>query len=104
MLDREILIAVIAALSAVLVALIGVGLPLLASARKHAKQANEQVTNDHPTNLRVEQDERHTANVSRLGRLERKVTDQGKSIGKIAAHLGIEDTIPNAPNRRARPK
>jgi hypothetical protein len=103
MLDTEVLVAIIAANSAVLVALIGVGLPMLVSARKHAKQANEQVTNDHATNLRVESDERHSENASRLGRLERKVTDQGRAIGKIATHLGIEDTIPNTPNRRARP-
>lgn len=97
---QGVLIATITALSAVIVALLTVGLPLLASARKHARQANEQVTNKHTTNLRDEQDERHKANTSRLGSLEAGQRQLVRSITRIEDHLGIERTTPRPSTRR----
>jgi hypothetical protein len=99
---------VLIALIGGLVAMYGVTIPLLVSARKHAKTASDQVTNSHETNLREDLDEKHEDNAGRLGRVEGKVkglrtdvTSLGRGIRRIEDHLGIEQTIP-APTRRRR--
>lgn len=96
----QLLVAIITGLVAIIVALVTVGLPMLTSARKHAKQANEQVTNNHKTNLRDEQDARHNANTSRLGALEAGQRQLVRAVGRIEDHLGIERTTPRPPTRR----
>jgi len=47
----------------------------------------DQVANDHPTNLREEQDTRHDENQSILARIVATQAGQGKAIG------GIRDTL-----------
>lgn len=81
--SEGVLIALIAAMAAMYAAT----LPLLISTRKHARQANYQVTNNHEKNLRDENDERHHENVSRLTRLEQLVE-------AIFDHLGLDHPKP----------
>lgn len=83
-----------------MVALYSVTIPLLLSARKHAKSANEQVTNAHTVNLRDDMDEKHSDNRSRLTLVERRVGNVERGVVRIQEHLGIEQTIPAAPRPR----
>ena len=88
-----VLVALVTALGAILVA-------LLNRTRQHAKAAREQVENNHPKNLRDEQDERHGENVSRLDSLERGQLQLQRAVGSIQDHLGIERTMPRPPPRK----
>jgi len=98
--DVELQLELIKQLGAILVALTiltGTVVTVLANrARTHAKAARYQVENDHKTNLRDEQDQRHRDNTSRLGILETRVGGMEKSLGRIEDHLGIERTIPTS--------
>ena len=82
-----------------LVAMYGVTIPLLVSTRRHAKQANEQVTNSHTTNLRDDMDAKHTDNRGRLALVERRVGGVERGVQRIEDHLGIEHTQPRAPRK-----
>lgn len=100
-------VAIIGAQGAVIVALITIGLPLLASTRRHAKSANLQVTNSHETNLRDDLDEKHSDNSGRLGTLETGFETMRSDVGslkrgvsRIEEHLGIEQTIQPQPRRK----
>ncbi len=75
-----------------LVAMYGVTIPLLISARRHAKSANEQVTNAHTTNLRDDMDTKHTDNRGRLARVESRMGGVERGVRRIEDHLGIEQT------------
>jgi hypothetical protein len=91
---------VTAALVTGMLGLYGILIPLVFSARKHAKSANDQVTNSHTVNLRDDLDGKHSANSSRFGRLESRVGGIERGMGRIEDHLGIERT---KPVRRTRP-
>lgn len=87
-----------------MVALYSVTIPLLFSTRKHAKSADEQVTNSHTVNLRDDMDEKHSDNRSRLskvetrmGGVERRVGGVERGVQRIEDHLGIEHTRPRTP-------
>jgi len=99
-----ILVAVIGGLAVVFAA----ALPLLISTHRRAREAahdaavtRDQVTNDHPTNMRVEADERH-ADVMRLLRSHgRTLGRYGRRIDAVMKRLEIvEDTLPTHPHRR----
>lgn len=106
-------VAIISALSLVLVTLITVLVPLAFSTRRHSRtaatqsaQANEQVSNDHKTNFRVEADERHEQNTQAIAEVKRAVVSQGRAhsrrFTRIEKRLGVvEDTIPTT-RRRAK--
>lgn len=104
-----------AILGAAVLALIAVLIPLLLSTRRHAKNAAEQVTNDHPTNLRVELDERNAEYVSGIDDVKgmirsndrrngRRFAAVGRDIKSLERRIGlVEDTIPRpAPPIRRR--
>lgn len=74
--DPEVLKAVVAGASAVCVALLGLMgtvLGLLLQTRRHAKRADEQVSNNHDTNLREESDVRHAENLSSVNEVAKAV-------------------------------
>lgn len=92
-----------------LVAMYGVTIPLLISARRHAKSANvsataanEQVTNEHTTNLRDDMDSKHVDNRGRLSQVERRIGGVERGVQRIEDHLGIERTQPRAPRKASK--
>lgn len=98
--NDAVLVAVIGALALIIAALIARILPDIRSAKHDAAAAREQVENNHSTNLRVEQDKRHSANTSRLSQLEYGQKNLITSVARIEDHLGIERTLPRPPARR----
>lgn len=90
--------AVLIAVIGGVVAMYGVTIPLLVSARKHAKSANDQVKNSHTTNLRDDMDDNAEASRSRIARVERRVARIEGGIHRIENHLGIERPEPGRTN------
>lgn len=108
---------VIAAILLLIVALI----PILVSIRRkttaaatHAKEAADQVGNDHTTNMRVENDERHAETLRLLGELGSQMRTESRRNGRRFAHMDrridrmadrlevVEDTVPRPLVRRKR--
>lgn len=97
MVSEGVLIAVVASSTSLVgVIITAILAPLLLRINRHVKvaagaavSANEQVTNDHSTNLRVESDERHHENISRIGKLEELAETTAKAVLRIERHLGI---------------
>jgi predicted nucleic acid-binding protein len=92
---------IIGALSATIVALITIGLPLLASARKHARTAAAEMKNDHEKNVRTDLDDKHDelmrtlrAHGRRFGRIDRRIAGVERRLGVI------EDTQPHPRRNR----
>jgi hypothetical protein len=101
-----VIIAAITALIVSILGLIGTGAGMLFKLFQQGRnvaEIRENVVNDHPKNLRAEQDERHGENSTRLVNLERQQTDTLKALNRIEDHLGIEQTIPR-PLLRSRGK
>jgi uncharacterized protein HemX len=90
-----ILVAVIGGMALILAALIGVGIPALVSIRKHTVSTNNQVVNDHDTNMRVENDARHAAEMQLL-------RSQGRRLGRIERRLSIVETTQQKQNRESK--
>lgn len=99
-----ILVAVIGGLAVVIAA----ALPLLIVTHRRAREAahdaaltRDELTNDHPTNMRVEADGRH-ADVMRMLRSHgRTLGRYGRRIDAVMKRLElVEDTLPPNPHRR----
>jgi hypothetical protein len=89
--EPQVIAAIIAGLVALTVAvlgLMGVMLPLLIQTRQHARRADVQVSNNHPTNLREEADERHDENRRSLVSLSRQLNDVAGSVRGIQRDVG----------------
>jgi Mg2+/citrate symporter len=89
-------IALVSAAGLVLAAFMTVIVALLNRTRQHARAAREQVENSHTTNMREENDERHSENTTRLVNLQVNVahilgilTDHGDKI--IDSQVRIAD-------------
>lgn len=101
--DRDIALALIGAGQAVLVALIGVAAVFLSKVNGKVNKVREdsavtrtQVANDHSTNLREEQDERHLEATTTLGTIVDKLDEQGRKLdthGRRLDDLFSSDTV-----------
>lgn len=72
-----------------LLALIGVAIPFLVSLLRrtkrveaHTKETVEQVSNDHSTNFRVENDERHAETTAALAKLDATIRSNDRRAGR----------------------
>lgn len=105
--SESLLVAIVSVLGVVYTATIGALVPLLASIRKNAKVAADQVANSHDMPLREDLDAKHHDNSSRFGRLEGRVgrvesqvSATSRGVQRIEQHLGIEQTVPRPPQPR----
>lgn len=82
--SENLLTTLVGAGQAILVALIGAG---VLSTRRSVKRVQAQVENDHTTNMREEQDERHAENTRALSWLVGTVNNLVRDIGGIRQDL-----------------
>lgn len=115
-------VAIVGAQSAIIVALITIGLPLLVSTRRSARRADDasttaatashraaeaattaatEIANDHPKNVRDDLDDKH-------GEIMRTLRAHGRRFGRIDDRVDriarrlevVEDTVPHPRRRR----
>lgn len=114
--DPEVMKALIAAMAAVMVAIVGLLgalVPLMVQTKNHARRADVQVSNNHDTNLREEADTRHNENVTSLSELSRQVATVAGDVRGLRRDVGrlwtsdvdqadriteLERTQPRGPN------
>ena len=100
-----VLIAIIAAVQAITVALVGVVAVRLGGVRRDAAAARVQLTNDHQTNFREETDSRHEETLQLFGEVRKDIGGIRGDIrelgGRVTTLEQLELTEP--PRRKRRP-
>lgn len=75
--------------------------PVLVEMRDNLRVVKHEVKNDHKTNLRTEQDERHDENKGLLESIDGKVTGILRVLGEHGYRLDeLEDEVSNTRDRR----
>lgn len=83
-------VAIIGALQAVTIAILGLLSRRTGKAAKDTKETREQVVNHHDTNMRVENDSRHSETMEWFAALSGKMDRQGRRLDRVTFRL---DTV-----------
>lgn len=103
----DVVLAIVGGLQAVTVAGIGAYATIASRTAKHTREIRDQVSNEHPTNLRDELDSRHTEVKTSIGalatdmiRLRGDTRDNRDAIRAISSRMGnLETAHESGPTR-----